>query len=110
MVSSEFIHTILHPLEELAKQKKIKIQKNLEPASLWMSEELLSILLTNLVKNALSYTTEPWVKIDGSIQSNGYVVVIRNKGSLPEAELTKLFDSFYRLNTQQEKLDKGSQE
>jgi signal transduction histidine kinase len=68
-----------------------------------MSEELLSILLTNLVKNALSYTTEPWVKIDGSIQSNGYVLVIRNKGSLPEAELTKLFDSFYRLNTQQEK-------
>lgn len=103
VVSSEFIHTILQPLEELAKQKKIKIQKQLEPASLLMSEELLSILLTNLVKNALSYTTEPWVKIDGSIQSNGYVLVIRNKGSLPEAELTKLFDSFYRLNTQQEK-------
>ncbi|MDG0889148.1 HAMP domain-containing sensor histidine kinase [Paracholeplasma manati] len=103
VVSSAFIHTILQPLEELAKQKKIKIQKNLEPASLWMSEELLNILVTNLVKNALSYTTEPWVKIDGSIQSNGYVLVIRNKGSLPEAELTKLFDSFYRLNTQQEK-------
>jgi two-component system, OmpR family, sensor histidine kinase VanS len=56
-----------------------------------------------LVKNALSYTTEPLVKIDGSIKKNQYLLVIRNRGSIPESELVKLFDSFYRLNTQQEK-------
>jgi two-component system, OmpR family, sensor histidine kinase VanS len=102
-VSTEAFAPILQPLEELAKQKKIKILKHIEPATLSMSAELLSILTTNLVKNALSYTTEPLVKIDGSIKQNQYLLIIRNRGSIPESELVKLFDSFYRLNTQQEK-------
>lgn len=103
VVSTEVFDHILSPLLELAKQKKIKLQKTIELTHIQMSEELLSILSTNLIKNALLYTTEPLVKVEGVIRGEQFLLSIRNQGFIPESEIGKLFDSFYRLNTQAEK-------
>lgn len=103
VVSTSVIDTLLNPLVELSKQQKIKIHKHFDLAELKISEELLSILLTNLVKNALLYTTEPLIKVTGIRTESDYILTVRNQGHIPETEITKLFDSFYRLHTQTEK-------
>lgn len=103
LISTNIFESILSPLHELSKQKKIKLHTEFEPAELIISEELLTILSTNVIKNALLYTKEPLVSVSGKIHGDGYLFSVRNKGSIPESEISKLFESFYRLNTQAEK-------
>ncbi|MCU0104941.1 HAMP domain-containing histidine kinase [Acholeplasma vituli] len=103
VVNTEVFETLLTPMMELAKQRKIKLIKSFEKGELLMSEELLSILLTNIVKNALLYTTNAMVKVTGEQRGTHYVLSVRNAGHIPEAEIEKLFNSFYRMNTQSEK-------
>lgn len=90
----------LGALEELAKLNKIKIQKHLVEADVKMSEELLLILTANLVKNAILYTTDQMVYIDSEIVKGEVIFSVKNKGEIPDAALEKIFDSFYRSDTQ----------
>lgn len=90
----------LGALEELAKLNKIKIQKHLVDVNVKMSEELLLILTANLVKNAILYTTDQLVYVDTEVVKNEVVFSVKNKGEIPEAALEKIFESFYRSDTQ----------
>ncbi|AUD63848.1 hypothetical protein BK010_09695 [Tenericutes bacterium MO-XQ] len=93
----------LKPLKVFASQHQIEIQENLLSSDLMMSEELLSILITNLIKNAVLYSEDKFVKVEGYVDHNHYVLIVKNKGYIPEAEIDKLFNSFYRIKKQHEK-------
>jgi two-component system, OmpR family, sensor histidine kinase VanS len=90
-------------LEELAKQNMIKVSKKIVSAEVTINQELLLILSTNLTKNAILYSTDKHVDVEGSIVGDEFVFTVRNKGEIPEAALDKLFDSFYRINPNEHK-------
>jgi len=91
----------LAPLQQLAHESKKKIQHRIEEATLLINEELLSILLSNLVKNALIYGTDNTVSIEGTTQGNDYTFSIKNKGVIKQEDLQKIFESFYRSDSLQ---------
>lgn len=93
------INDVLESLDELTKQKRVKISTNIEKAEIQMSEELLVILLQNIVKNAILYTEDKNVTITAKEVSGDYVVTVRNKAVIPEESLQNIFDSFYRVDT-----------
>ena len=90
-------------LEELAKQNMIKISKKIVYTEVLMNGELLLILSTNLIKNAILYSADRHVGIEGTIVGDEFVYTVRNKGEIPEKALDKLFDSFYRVNPNESK-------
>lgn len=106
--SQESVHTnvIIEQLKHLklfANQHQVNIQENLSSGELMMNEELLIILVTNLIKNAILYSEDRTVTIDGSIHDHQYHLIVKNKGFIPEEEIEKLFDSFYRMKHQNQK-------
>jgi len=90
-------------LEELAKQNMIKISKKIVDTEVLMNGELLLILSTNLIKNAILYSADRHVAIEGTLVGDEFVYTVRNKGEIPEKALDKLFDSFYRVNPNESK-------
>ena len=95
-------------LEELAKQKGIKIHKKIINQDIIINDELLLILVTNLLKNAVTYTTSKSVNIDSEIVNNEFVLIVKNKGEIPAIDLDNIFDSFFRSsNSFQEKNGTG---
>ena len=86
-------------LLELAEQMKIKINKKIINQDVLINDELLMILVTNLVKNALTYSTANTIYIDGDLFEDSYIITVKNKGNIKETDLEKIFDSFYRADS-----------
>lgn len=89
-------------LKEYTKKQKVKITPYIVPATLHISEELLDILFTNLLKNAILYTDDKLVKVDTSVENEYYLIEVRNKGHIKETDIEKIFDSFYQIKKTKE--------
>lgn len=83
-------------LDEYATQRDKKISKEIKPASVLMNEELFIILLSNLIKNAVTYSLGQTIRITTEINNEDYYFIIRNQGHIKEEDLSLIFESFYR--------------
>jgi len=97
--------TVIEEIMPIAEAKRIDLGLSHE-ASVWVTAEksTLQLLLRNAVDNALRYTPaggEVTVRI-ASEQGNAILQVIDNGPGIPQAEIERVFDAFYRLpsNTQ----------
>ena len=66
-----------------------------------MDEKVITIILTNLLSNAVKFSTEqPKILIEGGVEGDKIVIRIQDNGvGIPENELPKIFDRFYRATT-----------
>ncbi len=72
------------------------------PGDVHIDENLMRQVVSNLISNATRYTPEDTtVRIDGEEMADGRIrLSVRDEGpGIPEAELSKLFDRFYRGST-----------
>ena len=83
---------------ELAKQHDVKISQRFKATLIKMNDELFLILIKNLLKNAVLYTTDKQVNLLGEIIQNDFVLTIRNKGFINDEDLSLIFDPFFRSN------------
>jgi len=97
----------LETLDLFAIQHFVTIKRYIEDSILMIDEEMLNILVTNLVKNAIIYSDDKTIDVNGKIQHDTYVLTVKNKGYISEDEIDKLFESFYRSNHHKNKV-KGS--
>lgn len=112
VVSEACVHTSLvskqiDDIQSFIKQHHVKVHQNIASCDIHISEDLFIILVTNLVKNAILYTADNNIYIKGEIIDSHYVFTVRNKGEIPESEITHIFDPFYRLN-QNNKNERGT--
>lgn len=96
--NTSIIEENLTSLEELASQRMIKIKHKIIPAVLTINEELLMILVTNLVKNAIVYTESDTVEIKTETNNDIYTFIVKNKGVISDKDIEKIFESFYRAD------------
>ncbi|MBM4422868.1 MAG: PAS domain S-box protein [Chloroflexi bacterium] len=73
-------------------------------------EERLRQVLSNLLSNAIKYSPEGGtIQIGGRVEPERVVVSVSDEGpGLPPEELTKVFDRFYRADTNATKRAKGA--
>lgn len=99
--SSDVIQHAVAKLFILAEQSGITIKLSLDNANVIMNQELLDILTTNLVKNAITYTTGSIVEVTGVTINGMFHLNVRNKGVIDPSDLAHIFDSFYRADGNQ---------
>jgi signal transduction histidine kinase len=87
-------HEILANLEELYQFRKIKIDVTEKSSlSIKMNPDLLAVLITNLIKNAISHNYEQGII---RIVINDRSFMIQNSGNEPSLDKEKIFTRFYK--------------
>jgi signal transduction histidine kinase len=95
--------------ETTQKKRKVEI-KRLDEGSLSGERKLLRSAIENIIRNAVKYTPEETtVEIEGSRQADKFVIKVRDYGNgVPEAELTKIFQPFYRVAPDRDRSSGGT--
>jgi len=93
------VDEVVYRVAPVAAQKGIEIKKHLEPIfSIEIDRTLISEVLLNLIENAVKYS-DPGGSIEVTTQEiddQVRVEVSDNGGGIPEEEIPKIFDKFYR--------------
>ncbi|XMB73202.1 HAMP domain-containing sensor histidine kinase [Mycoplasmatota bacterium WC30] len=92
----------LNSIKEFADISKVKLELDIKKLSVKMNEELLTILVTNLLKNAISYTEDNKVILKTYIFENTVYIEVKNKGEILEKDLEKIFEPYFRVNLNKE--------
>lgn len=88
----------LSGLEEYASLQHVKIDIDILSQVIPLSEELYLILVSNLIKNAITYTTEKKIFVDTSMSNGVYVFTVKNSGEIPAKDIERIFEPYYRIN------------
>jgi signal transduction histidine kinase len=108
---NQLLQDVIRKHEFLAKVKKIKISTKLEPMfPVQLDVDLMKQVLSNLVENAIKYSTEEsTVTIKSSEEGNKVVVeVIDNGMGIPAEDLPNIFMKFYRSQNVKTSTIKGT--
>ncbi|SEM55357.1 cell wall metabolism sensor histidine kinase WalK [Paenibacillus sp. OV219] len=94
--------------EIAAKQLRVSIQ--LVPALVVANQHRIEQVITNFMTNAIRYTPEGQeIVISTTDEANHVVVCVENKGArIPEEQLDKVWDRFYRGDTARQRSDGGT--
>ena len=89
----ELVLEKLFQFEELVQNKKLLINRKINPVQLSGNKQLLEILISNLVNNAFRYNIE-----NGSvnIELTGLCLIVSNSSFLPALDVQQVFQRFYR--------------
>ncbi|MFO7948082.1 MAG: ATP-binding protein [Armatimonadota bacterium] len=90
-------------VEPAAETEDISLQQELtddSEAAIYADRSCLQTVLINLLENAVKYTPSGGdVRLDGQKVSGGYHVSVIDTGvGIPEAELSRIFERFYRID------------
>lgn len=95
--SLNVLHETLRPLIELAHQKNLVLKVELTTAEVKINGELLGMIVTNLTKNALHYTSGSPVQITSWEEATDVILEVRNPGHIEDKHLTELFKPYVRF-------------
>lgn len=109
---SEVVYNITRSLEILAAGKNIYLEniKTFPELSLMGDQAKLEKLLSNLLRNAIKYT-DPGGKVKVRLKKNKKeaVITIEDNGiGIPEEELSRIFERFYRVDKARIRRENGS--
>lgn len=107
-----FIKGVTQSFESLAEQKDImlKVVAEKENMEIYFDKEKMVKILSNLLSNALKFTPEDGlieisIKETKKLPNAGFIEIkVKDNGiGIPEEELPKLFERFYKVETSQAK-------
>lgn len=98
-----------HALTINNKKIEVNIQSNIDE-KLLSNEEKISIILDNLISNAVNYTPDSsQIKISLNTEPDWFIIEVQDNGpGLEKEDFDKVFDPFYRGNTAHKGLISGS--
>ncbi len=107
----ELIEVLLEHIQPLADEKKIQVITNFQKDLFCLGDnDHLIRLFMNLLENALKYTpSNGQIRVTGKKDSTHLVVDIHNTGSvIPDGHLPRLFERFYRVDSDRSSQTGGS--
>ena len=106
--------TVLASMRRVARRKNIALQwKRFGKAALYTvrgDETQLTSMFTNLVDNAIKYTPSGGrVEVTGGLDGSEIIVSIADSGiGIPESNLSRIFERFYRVDKARSKATGGT--
>lgn len=94
---SNVMNSVVNELRYFIDEKNLKLQINIDENVIVFSDsKLIKKVITNIVKNAITYSPEnEFIKINLSKEE----LVVENTGiSIPEEQLKYIFNAFYRVD------------
>ena len=105
----KFIQSIVHDFESLARQKEIQLASHFiaEPEDAHFDKDKLQKIVYNLLSNAFKFTPKGG-RINFQLSFNEprthlFIEVSDTGKGIPNAELNKIFDRFYRVESNEQK-------
>lgn len=95
----ELINETASRLIPKLERKGLDYSFDLEPASMTLDTYKMQQVITNLIDNAINYTDEGFVRVQGEIENNEYVVKVIDTGiGIKKKQSEKIFTRFYRVD------------
>ena len=101
---------VLGSYADRAEERRIKLQQEIGPgASMRGDRAQLGLLLSNLVDNALRYTTRGTVQVRLDICESMVTFQVADTGrGIPASELPRIFERFYRVDKARDRQSGGT--
>lgn len=98
----EMAKNVCEKMQFSAKEKNHKLECiiTVAPPNIYADRDSIEQVITNIISNSIKYTPEGGViKVYvGSINNNAYIKVIDNGIGIPEKDLDRIFERFYRVD------------
>ncbi len=97
---SKTVNDIIYALTPLAKQKNLELKVNSENnLPIDADKNLLERVFSNLISNAIKFTSEGGVFIDIQKDGQNYRITVRDTGiGIPKEELPKIFKKYHQAD------------
>jgi len=96
-----FVQEVLRPMDPIVEKKRLKLENRI-PGTLTVKADPPKVrqILMNLLDNAVKYTPEKGeIVVEASPFSGGVQVKVQDTGiGIPEEDLSRLFERFYRVD------------
>jgi two-component system, OmpR family, phosphate regulon sensor histidine kinase PhoR len=99
---NEVIQEVLHQVEPMMAEKKVKVDLDLEESDskIKADRKHIAMVLVNLIENAVKYSREPHVIIKTSSGNDDYSISIKDNGvGIEKKYIRHLFKRFFRVPT-----------
>lgn len=96
------VTSVIQDLFPAARMKNMSIEREIpKPFTIFADPDLLKIVVSNLISNAIKYgKTNSKIRIDSQEANNEWILGVWNEGEgIPKEKLPNLFSKFARLNT-----------
>lgn len=97
---AQVMEEVVENFKHLAKEKNILLELSVEEKLPWVmiDREKIKWVLNNLISNAIRYTEEGMVKIEGSFDGEKVYIYVTDTGrGIPREYLKKVFEKFVRV-------------
>jgi signal transduction histidine kinase len=98
----ELIIQLCQEQADLARSHEIKVDVEQLPETVILDKKILTLVLTNLLANAVKYTPndKPVISVFSKVSNSDLIIEIRDNGvGIPQSEIGKIFDRYYRATT-----------
>ncbi|MGM0435837.1 MAG: sensor histidine kinase [Bacillota bacterium] len=86
-------------MQPLAKEKHLNLIKDVDPAEFHFDPSKLRQVIINLIKNAINYTDQGYVKITGHSIEDHYIINVVDTGiGIEKSKQAMIFKRFYRVD------------
>lgn len=88
--------------EDLARDHQFKLSCDGLPEMVHLDKKILTLILTNVLSNAVKYTTcdHPLIQVNAEVRDGRIVIEVEDNGvGIPQDELPNVFQRFYRAST-----------
>lgn len=92
------VEDIIHTLTPLAKQKNLELEVNKNDAlPIHADKNLIERVFSNLISNAIKFTSEGGVFVEISKEDNNYKIIVKDTGvGIAKDELPKIFKKYHQ--------------
>ena len=98
---NDLTELILKRLRPIARKKDVEVVfESIRPVVAEVDEVKMTLIMTNLVENAIKYNKEHgWVKVELDADHQYFTFQVRDSGlGIPEDALTHIYERFYRVD------------
>lgn len=96
---ADILQETINSLKIFVDKKKLKLTQNINECNMKLDVTKISLVFTNIIKNAINYTDKGTVDIRGYVEGNSYILNVTDSGiGIDESQFENIFKRFYRID------------